>query len=414
MLKLWKILVVWTHWRTLLAATWRFLVAVLDWRTALRRIKNQPIVDAVFVTNMRDKTDRRRYLGLWRPKNGHFNGPRYWINGTVGRTRALDIVTEDLYTSEGRQRAKEYFINAVQWAKKNGAKVILLAASTKRLFGESAIQLKELFPDLVFTIGDNGTFYLLKEETLRALKNAGLRPENCRIAILGPYGFLGEMMIEALTGEDYKIIGAGPNISALERIAEKYKIDVCRTFAEMGTVDAVVACTHSKKIRLTAENVELIRRSDRKLLVIDVAEPSNLKYKEFQKCKKVVIRQDAGNAYSPKLKYVLGAISYRMFRLTRGVTFGCFAEALSIASEIRQRKEVGSMRTDWMVVNAENMAVVAKMFKRDGFTLPSPRCFGKPVKSFDLTLRPKKEKAQVERQYPLWKLAFDKMMSLIL
>ncbi|OPL12085.1 MAG: hypothetical protein AVO34_02430 [Firmicutes bacterium ML8_F2] len=340
MLKLWKVLVAWTHWRTLLAATWRFLVAVFDWRTVLRRVKGQPLVDTVFVTNMRDKTDRRRYLGLWRPKSGHFNGPRYWINGTVGRTRALDIVTEDLYTSEGRQKAKDYFIDAVQWAKGNGAKVILLAASTKRLFGEDANQLRKLFPDLTFTIGDNGTFYLLREETLRALENAGLKPGHCRIAILGPYGFLGEMMIEALIKKGYDIIGAGPNISALKRITAKYGIDTYRTFAEMNAVDAVVACTHSKKIRLTAESVKLIRRPNRKLLVIDVAEPSNLKYREFQRCKEVVIRQDAGNAYSPKLKYVLGAISYRMFRLTRGVTFGCFAEALSIASEIKQGKEV--------------------------------------------------------------------------
>ncbi|OPL12084.1 MAG: hypothetical protein AVO34_02425 [Firmicutes bacterium ML8_F2] len=72
------------------------------------------------------------------------------------------------------------------------------------------------------------------------------------------------------------------------------------------------------------------------------------------------------------------------------------------------------MRTDWMVVNAENMAAVAKMFKRDGFVLPSPRCFGKPIKSFNLTLQPKKEKAQAESRYPLWRLAFDKIMSLIL
>jgi predicted amino acid dehydrogenase len=338
--RLWRFFVVWTNWQTLLAASWRFCVAVADWRTILRRAKNQPIVDAVFVTNMRDRTDRQRYLGLWRPKDGHFNGPRYWINGVVGRTRALDITTEDLTASEGRKKAKKYFINATQWAKDNGAKVILLAASTKRLFGEDGTQLKKLFPNLIFTIGDNGTFFLLREETLRALKNANLKPRYCRIGILGPYGFLGEMMVQALTEKGYDIIGAGPNISALERINKKYRIDTCRTFDEMGKVDAIIACTHSEKIRLNAENIELIRRPDKKLLVVDVAEPSNLKYREFQKRKGVVIRQDAGNAYSPDLKYVLGAVSYKMFRLTQGVTFGCFAEALSLAATIKQGGEV--------------------------------------------------------------------------
>lgn len=338
--KLWRFFVVWTNWQTLLAATWRFFVAVLDWRTILKKIRGQSVVDAVFVTNMRDKTDRRRYLGLWRPKDGHFNGPRYWINGMAGRTRALDIVTEDLATNEGRKKAKEYFISATQWAQDNGAKVILLAARTKRLFGKNGTQLKKLFPDLIFTIGDNGTFILLREETLRSLKKANLKPGYCRIGILGPYGFLGEMMTHVLKKQEYDVIGAGPNVSALGKVRKKYGIHTCRTFPEMGKIDAVVACTHSEKIRLTAENIELIRRSDRKLLVVDVAEPSNLRYREYQKCKDVVVRQDAGNAYSPKLKYVLGPISYKMFRLTRGVTFGCFAEALSIASEIKQTKEV--------------------------------------------------------------------------
>jgi len=157
-------------------------------------------------------------------------------------------------------------------------------------------------------------------------------------------------------------------------------------------------------VSLTAESVELIRRDNKKLLVIDVAEPSNLRYKEYQKCKKVVIRQDAGNAYSPKLKYVLGAISYRMFRLTRGVTFGCFAETLSLASALRRSENISNV--DWLIVNDENMEIVAKMFEHDGFTIPSPRCFSQSVKSFDLALGEKKDQAA---QSSGWKLVMQKM-----
>jgi len=258
----------------------------------------------------------------------------------AGRTRALDITTEDLATSDGRKKAKKCFISATQWAKDNGAKVILLAAGTKHLFGKDGARLKELFPGLIFTIGDNGTFFLLLGETLRALREAGLETGYCRIGVLGPYGFLGEMMIQALKNKGYYIIGAGPNISALKRIGEKHGIATCQTFAQMGKVDAVIACTHSEKIRLNVDNIELIRKPNKKLLVVDVAEPSNLKYREFQKCKGVVIRQDAGNAYNPKLKYVLGAVSYRMFRLTQGVAFGCFAEAMSIAVALKRGEEV--------------------------------------------------------------------------
>ena len=324
---------------TLFSAVWRFFVAVFDWRTHIRRIKGQPIVDAVFITNMRDNTDRHLYLGLWHPKNGHFNGPRYWINGVAGRTRALDVTTDELVTNKGRRKAKEQSISAVQWAKDNGAKVILFAASTKRLFGDDGKKLKELFPELIFTIGDNGTMILLEVEVLKALESANLDSKRSRIVVLGPYGFLGEMMVQTLKEKDYNVVGAGPNVFGLKQISKKYGIETCHTFTEIGQVDAVVACTHSQKIRLTAENIELIRRPGKKLLILDVAEPSNLKRQEYLKCRDVVVRQDAGNAYSLNLKYVLGPISYKMFRLTKGVTFGCFAEALSLASELK-RKEV--------------------------------------------------------------------------
>ena len=390
----------------MLARIWRFFVAIFDWRTMARKITGQPVVDAVFVTNMRDAVDRKRYLGGWHPSEGHFNGPRYWLNGFIGgRTRALDVVTEDLMTSSGRRKAREQFVAATRWAQKNGAKVILLAAATKRLFENSrAAELIKEFPDLVFTIGDNGTMLLLRQETLRALEMAGFKPGFCRIAVLGPYGFLGEMMTRALCVVGYDVIGAGPNSGGLARVAKEFGITTCKTFSEMGRVDAVVTCTHSKHIRLTAENIKLIRREGKKLLVIDVAEPSNLRYEEYQKCEGVVIRQDAGNAYAPGLKYVLGAISYRMFRLTKGVTFGCFAEALSIATALKRGEDAKVV--DWLTVSDRNMELVAEMFARDGFRIPSPRCFGKSVRSFDLEIK----QATISVR-SAWRVAWEKLVS---
>jgi len=44
------------------------------------------------------------------------------------------------------------------------------------------------------------------------------------------------------------------------------------------------------------------------------------------------------------------------------------------------------MKRNWFVVDDANMAAVAKMFKRDGFKLPSPRCFGRLIRSFNLNL----------------------------
>ena len=372
-------------------ALWRFFVALFDFRTWKRKLLGQAIVDAVFITNMRDETDRRRFLGLWRPICGHFNGPRYRINGVLGRTRALNITTNDLADSKGRIKAKELIISATRWADNNGVRAVLLAASLKHIFGNGGMKLKEIFPNIVFTIGDNGTFFLLKEETFRALKKAGIKSEQSRIAVLGPYGILGEMMTGFLVNAGYNVIGAGPKEKALIRVARKYKITTAKTFNEIGKVDAVVACTHNGEISLTAwhvsdKNPDSIRKINRRLLVVDVAEPSNFNKEEYLKCKDLVIRQDAGNAHSTKLKYVLGVISYRMFRLTRGVTFGCFAETLALAENLKKFSGGALEKVNHFQINEENMKIVQSLFEGSGFHIPSPRSHGKRVKSFDLEI----------------------------
>ena len=78
--------------------------------------------------------------------------------------------------------------------------MVLLAASTKRLFGDDGRALKERFPQILFTIGDNGTVSLLLRETLRAVAKSELRPDQSRIAVLGPYGLLGTHMVRSLLG----------------------------------------------------------------------------------------------------------------------------------------------------------------------------------------------------------------------
>ncbi|MDD5291107.1 MAG: hypothetical protein PHZ04_03250 [Patescibacteria group bacterium] len=377
-------LVIWLNWRTLLAASWRAGVAIADWRTHLRKRMGKPIIDVVFITNMRDGVDRKKYLGLWHPASGHFNGPRYWLGNVSGRTRALDIVPEELMSIPGRDRARGYFLNAVVWSQKRGAKVILLAAGLKRILGRNTGQiLRERFPGITFTIGDNGTAFNLIQEIFRALEKANLKSESSRIGVLGPSGFLGRVAVNFLRARGYEVIGLGTDSARLVQTEEDFRIETCMSFSEMGKVDAVIACTHHEDSRLSLEAIAFIRKTGKKLLVIDVAEPYNLTEEVFRACQGRVIRLDAGNAYSPRLEYVLGAISYRMFRLTKGVVFGCFAEAMAIASALNTRSEV--KKIDWFTVSQVNMGIITGIFKEVRFSVPSPRCFGEPVESFDLT-----------------------------
>ena len=408
---MWKFFIVWTNWRTLAAAIWRFSVAVSDWRTILRMIMRRPIIDVVFISNMRGEVDRKLFLGKFHPFQGHFNGPRYWINGIVGRTRALDLTSDDLSTEVGLKKARKFFISAVEWAEIKGAKVILLAADTKRIFEGSEIDLRKRFSQLIFSMGDNGTSDLLIEETFDSLRRSGLRPGSCRIAILGPYGFLGRMMVRSLKEKGYDLIGVGSN-KILEEFGKEEKIQVTRSLKKTGSVDAVVACTHSKRVRLNSENIDLIRREGKKLLAMDVAKPSNMNKHEYRKCAERVIRRDVGNAYSPDLKYVLGVISYSLFRLSRGETFGCFAEALSIFSSLKRGEKVREI--DWFHVSEANMEIVKMMFQKDNFTAPSPRCFGKPILSFDLKMETEETEEVPFRSHSQWKMAFNKVLGFFL
>jgi predicted amino acid dehydrogenase len=294
-------------------------------------------------------------------------------------------------TESGRDQARKLFINACEWAEKKGARVILLAAGTKRLFEGRVEELKDHFPNLIFTIGDNGTTLILESETLEVLKRANLS-RRAKIAVLGPYGFLGERMLKALLFHGYNVVGIGANLKRLSEIKRKYNIPVFSSFHEATQVDAVVACTHSDKVRITADNVDFLRKIDKKLLVVDVAEPSNLKKSEFKKVADKVIRIDSGNAYSPKLKYVLGVISYKIIRLSQGVTFGCFAETLAIAKALRQGKVMNGI--DWFSVTDSNIEIVKNLFEESdgkGFQTPSPRSYGKLVKNFNLDLISKSE-----------------------
>lgn len=388
----------------MLSNIWRFLVALCDWRGWLRFITGRPLVDVVFITNLRDEDERQRYFGGWAPRHGHANGPRIYLDGVAGRVRGIYVTAEEMLTKEGRRKAQQQFIAACEWAERKGAKVVLLAASTKRLFGRDGKLLKERFPNLLFTIGDNGTAQMLWADVHRALLRATLIPKRTRVLVIGPYGILGNHITQRLIKAGYEVVGYGANESALLEVASQYGIGVSTQISEISNIDAVVACTHSTAAKLTPACVAQLRKPGRKLLVVDVAEPANLDIHAYAACRDVVVRQDAGNAYSPRLSYVLGPISWRMLMLTRGVVFGCFAEAMTLYHAIYQLGQTQLADIDWFVVNDARTAQVSAAFAGIGFTPPAANCFGQPVKSFDLRYRPAGAQAANTLPRPLTEL----------
>lgn len=367
-----------------LAGLWRIALVVFDYRAWWRWLSGQPQIDVAIITNIRDEAEGQVFWGNRWPKSGHSNGARIYLNGVAGQVRGIAVTAEELMTKEGRQRAKSIFIDAVIWAQKRGAKVILLAASTKRLFGRDGAELKQRFPDLLFTIGDNGTATLLCQDVDHALTKAGLNNSNARILVLGCYGILGEAVTAHLTTRQFDVVGFGANKKALADMAAHYPMTIASAMENVGQVDVVIACTHNADTRLNRDSIEFLRKNQRKLLVIDVAEPANLDEATYQQCQAWVIRQDAGNAHSPLLSYVLGGISSRMLNLSPHVVFGCFAESLTLYHAIYREHNHVLLNQDWFQVNPANRAFIEDAFASVSVQCPERCCFNKPVTSFKL------------------------------
>lgn len=367
----------------ILVSLWRASLAILDWRSHWRFLTGRATLDVVIITNVRDEQERHLFWGNLSPREGHSSGARIYMNGVAGRVRGIYVTAEELLTKSGRQMAKQQFINAVKWADKRGAKVVLLAASTKRLFGRDGAELKAMFPHMLFTIGDNGTALLLCQDIAGALQKAKLSKQS-RVLVIGPYGILGTEVTKFLLAEGYEVLGFGTNPTLLNEFSSNFPIELHSDIAHIGKVDAVFACTHSPSAKLTVDAIEHLRHANKKLLVVDVAEPANLDAATYARCEHVVVRQDAGNAWSPNLRFVLGKISSDMLNLAPNSVFGCFAESLTLYRAIFHEHQHALLNQNWFQVNRLNMAVLAYNFESNKIQAAPAFCFGQLVENFDL------------------------------
>ncbi|MBR7801421.1 hypothetical protein [Undibacterium fentianense] len=377
---------------TLLVTLWRWTLALLDWRCHWRVICGRPTIDVVIITNVRDPQEKHLFWGKWAPKHGHSNGARIYLHGVAGRVRGIYSTAEELLTKSGRQLAKQQFIQAVKWADRRGAKVVLLAASTKRLFGRDGAELKALFPHMLFTIGDNGTALLLCQDIMNALNKAQLTTES-RILVIGPYGILGTEVTKYLLKQGFDVAGFGTNPTLLHEFSSNFPIQLSSNIEDFGKVDAVIACTHSTQAKLNAKSIEQLRRTDRKLLVIDVAEPANLDATTYAQCQHAVVRQDAGNAWSPELGFVLGKISSDMLNLAPNSVFGCFAESMALYHAIYRQHQHTLLNQNWFQVNRLNSAILSYNFEHLDVMAAPAYCFGEKVFDFSLEGHPNKRGA---------------------
>lgn len=300
---------------------------------------------------------------------GVLNPFEFSYNGSNGIIPPLDIIPEDIFTSCGMKTAKDYFIKAVEYSIDAGAKVILLAASTKRLFGNGC-ELKAMFPNAIFTIGDNGTALAFIRQIDFVTKNIFI---DSPILVLGA-GFLGETAISHLKSKGYRkvIIISRHKIKGSTLKYHYTSLDEYIHSVDFEGASLMLGCAHNHDVQ-THQLEALIR--DR-LIILDVAVPKAIPLSIVSSLNGKVKRFDGGDFEIKNLKF--NFMPQHVGLNFEGEFYGCFTEALLLALSNYKGD------CDFFQVTDSNMDLIRSLLKtynNDFFV--SMKNFGQTVEGYE-------------------------------
>ncbi len=347
---------------------------------------------------------------------------------TNGGLIALDNFPEDCACKNGIIKARKQFLQGLKYAIENlKVNVVLLAASTKRLFGKeielkvawdghldnSGFTLRELYPEILFTNGDNGTAAILNMEIDSIIQKAGIISkhdfdvipskeginlwnvrvdsrfhgnDNEGIVIINGLGLLGLDSLEYLLEKnlsDEQIIIISNHTKDLKELISTRNIKVFPDIKsiEINDIDkirSIINCTHNPSSLITFDNLKNIQNGQT-IHVVDVAVPYGFPEEEYYKCKNIY-RQDGGNAYIENgLEFFFNP---EICGLTENVLYGCFAETVAISAYLKENPhEIEYIKTlDLFNVNKTSKNFVKKLFKKYGIGIaPVPFNFNKQI-----------------------------------
>jgi hypothetical protein len=349
--------------------------------------------------------------------NNNFYNPTFFnCYSFDGSTIMLNSHPDEFICKNGIIKARIQFLHALKYAVENlKVKIVLLAASTKRLFGkeielkvnwdgkvvDNGFTLRELYPDILFTNGDNGTSVILDMEIEDNLKNLKIDKENPIICdcypkekkcsgavIINGLGLLGTNSLKHMVDKhfcDNQVIVISNHTKELDEIIGKSNIAVYSHINEIqnhpclkisNNVKMIINCTHHPSQIITAESISKIQNGQN-IHVIDVAVPYGFPEEEYNKCKNVT-RQDGGNAFIEKgLEFYFNP---ELCGLTENVLYGCFAETVVLSAFLKENpdKEEYLKSFDYFNVNETTKNFVKELFDKNNIGIsPKPYNFMK-------------------------------------
>ncbi|HNX10705.1 MAG TPA: hypothetical protein PKI61_01025 [bacterium] len=294
-------------------------------------------------------------LGL--PSAAGFKPMRYEFLGQEGIIIPLDFIASDLLApttgsrTDAIVKAKEKFVAAVKFAvSAHAVNTVLLAASTKRLFGDGK-ELKSLFPDVDFTIGDNGTLISFCSLVGYLVELYNLKKDDQ--IVIGGLGHLGKGIYFHLKSQGFNNMILVSQFNFREDKAAR----VVKSYDQIpdGKTKLFLACAHTNPI----SRADILRIKAKKMAMIDVAVPHGIKANIIAGVEGVQ-RFDGGDYFLPRL--ICHFHPLLMGLQNQGDFYGCFLEATMIAFA-KSGGNCDFRNLDLFQINATNLAAVKTLFE---------------------------------------------------
>lgn len=295
---------------------------------------------------------------LGEPDQGFFKPLKFSFKDFQGEIIALDIQPNEVLDKTGMVKAKHFMFNALAYLVARGVKTVCFTASTKRLPGKFGQDVKKLYPNIIFSIGDNAT--MISYLTTIDYFAKDFNPEIDQVACLGA-GFLGTISVKHLTDHhgfknvnlvtEQKLNGLAENVKtfyALEDLPEKNVL--------------FLSCSHKYDVN----PVILQKKLAPGAIILDVAVPPGVKFEVFKRLNSGTKRFDAGDFFLEEIKY---DFSPKILNFPAvGFWFGCFTEAVLLGLAIESGEDFST--TNFFEVNEKNLALMSGLLAKEKLSIP--------------------------------------------
>lgn len=306
-------------------------------------------------TTLQNREDLVKELG--EPHNGFFNSLKFNFQDMSGEIVPLDIQPNDILRKSSFIAAKLAMFEAINYLVTKGSKIICFTASTKRLMGEFGQDIKNVYPNIIFTIGDNSTMISFKALLDHFLSD--LDKENDSVACLGA-GFLGEQAVGTFLHHGFKRI-----VLLSEQKIDHFpsEVLVVNSLEKLpGNLKFLSGCSH--KYQINPDHFKSLFTES--ATIVDVCVPPVINFDVYKVLPKKVRRFDAGDFYLLDVNYKFRPEVLKFPEAH--FWYGCFTEAIMLNLAYRDGHQLDNY--NFFEINDQNKNLINGYLKKQQVSVP--------------------------------------------